>query len=188
MGRLDSLKRFLGIEHYSKYTNEYFDRANIYSSLYVSSVVILLEFWMILSTLFFQFFGDLNRSTSWLITHLACYILLLFSALILFIYSLLHVKKIVKKQKVWTSLRFLFSIIALGFGIYISYLDYLKGEQFITLMTMSILVFCFTVWRPLYTIILLLTSYTLFFIICNYHFPATYATKVNLTMVELQSF
>ena len=183
MGKLDSLKKILGIENFTKYTREYFDKSNIRSSLYVSSVVIILELWMIISTLFFQFFGDLNRSKHWLITHIGCYALLLISAGILFAYSLLHHKKIVKNHKIWLAIRFIFSVVAIGFGIYISFLDYLKGEQFITLMTMTIFVFCFTVWRPIYTILFLSVSYGIFFIICNNANPATYATKVNLTIV-----
>ncbi len=183
MGKLDSLKKILGIENFTKYTREYFDKSNIHSSLYVSSVVIILELWMIISTLFFQFFGDLNRSKHWLITHIGCYALLLISAGILFSYSLLHYKRIVKNHKIWLSIRFIFSVVAIGFGIYISFIDYLKGEQFITLMTMTIFVFCFTVWRPIYTILFLSVSYGIFFIICNHANPATYATKVNLTIV-----
>lgn len=183
MGKLDSIKAFFGIETFTNYTNDYFDRSNIRSSLYVSSVVVLLEIWMIISTIFFQFFGNLRRSKQWLIIHFFCYSLLLLSALILLIYSILHQKKIVKNHKIWKGIRFVFSLVSIGFGIYISYLDYLKGEQFITLMTMTIIVFCFTVWRPLYTLVFLFSSYGLFFIICNHKIPASYATKVNLTIV-----
>ncbi len=185
MGKIDSIKKFLGIERYTKYTADYFDRSNIRSSLYVSSVVVVLELWMIFSTLFFQLFGNLNRSRTWLITHLTSYALLLISAAMLLIYALLHVKKIITRKKEWYAVRFVFSIISLGFGIYISFLDYLKGEQFITLMTMTIIVFCFTVWRPLFSILLLTGTYSLFFILCHSRIPATYATKVNLTIVLL---
>lgn len=177
------LKAFFGIENYTKYTNDYFDRSNIKSSLYVSSVVVLLELWMICSTLFFQFFGNLNRSKQWLIIHLTCYGVLFLSSLTLLIFSILHHKKIIQTHKTWLGIRFIFSIISMGFGIYISYLDYLKGEQFITLMTMTILVFCFTVWRPFFSILFLCSSYGFFFIICNNKIPASYATKVNLTIV-----
>lgn len=183
MGRFDSLKSFFGIENYTKYTNDYFDRSNIKSSLYVSSVVVLLELWMICSTLFFQFFGNLNRSKQWLIIHLTCYGVLFLSSLTLLIFSILHHKKIIQTHKTWLGIRFIFSIISMGFGIYISYLDYLKGEQFITLITMTILVFCFTVWRPFFSILFLCSSYGFFFIICNNKIPASYATKVNLTIV-----
>ncbi len=183
MGRFDSLKSFFGIENYTKYTNDYFYRSNIKSSLYVSSVVVLLELWMICSTLFFQFFGNLNRSKQWLIIHLTCYGVLFLSSLTLLIFSILHYKKLIQTHKTWLGIRFIFSIISMGFGFYISYLDYLKGEQFITLMTMTIIVFCFTVWRPIFSILFLCSFYGFFFIICNNKIPASYATKVNLTIV-----
>ncbi|SEQ75904.1 diguanylate cyclase (GGDEF) domain-containing protein [Treponema bryantii] len=183
MSRLEKVKHFFGIEKLTKYTHDFFDASNIRSSLYVASVVVVLELWMICSTLFFQFVGDLNRSDKWLFTHLLCYSVLLISALVLLIYSILHLKKIVKNQNVWWTIRFVFAVISIAFGIYISYLDYLKGEQFITLMTMTIIVFCFTVWRPIYSIIFLTTSYGVFFYLCNSAIPASYATKVNLSIV-----
>ena len=183
MSKLDSLKKFLGIEKFTKYTREYFDKSNIRSSLYVSSVVIILELWMIISTLCLQFLGELNRSKYWLFTHIGSYVLLLISSCILFAFSLFHYKKNIQNHKSWLAIRFIFSLVAIGFGIYISYTDYLKGEQFITLMTMTIFVFCFTVWRPFYTILFLIGSYGFFFFICNHANPATYATKVNLTIV-----
>ena len=52
-------------------------------------------------------------------------------------------------------------------------------------MTMSIIVFCFTVWRPLFSIVILISSYSLFFILCHNSIPVTYATKVNLTIVMI---
>ncbi len=183
MSRFDSFKNFLGIEKFTKYTSEYFDHSNIRSSLYVASVVVILELWMIISTIFFQLFGGLNRSRQWLFIHIGSYVILLLSALFLLIYAILHQKKIVKNHKVWLGLRFIFSLVSLAFGIYISYLDYLKGEQFITLMTMTIIVFCFTVWRPIFTILFLSASYAIFFLFCNSKIPASYATKVNLTIV-----
>ena len=183
MGRFDAIKKFLGMEKFTKYTREYFDKSNIKSSLYVSSVVIVLEIWMICSTLLFQYFGDLGRSKQWLFTHIGSYIMLLIAALSLFIFSLLHHKQKINNYKAWLTIRFIFSIISIAFGIYISYMDYLKGEQFITLMTMTIFVFCFTVWRPIYSILFLSVSYSIFFILCNYAEPASYATKVNLTIV-----
>ena len=183
MSRLEKVKHFFGIEKLTKYTHDFFDASNIRSSLYVASVVVVLELWMICSTLFFQFVGDLNRSDKWLFTHLISYSVLLISALVLLIYSILHLKKIVKNHNAWWTIRFVFAVISIAFGIYISYLDYLKGEQFITLMTMTIIVFCFTVWRPVYSIIFLTTSYGVFFYLCNSAIPASYATKVNLSIV-----
>ncbi len=185
MSMRDNIKQFLGIEKFSKYTNDFFYHSNIKSSLYVASIVSILEIWMICSTLCFQFFGNLNRSTYWLITHIGAYALLLASALALLIYSILHQKNNGKSHKTWWFIRLVFSLISMAFGIYISYMDYLKGEQFINLMTMTIIVFCFTVWRPLFSIIFLTGSYGFFFLLCHSQIPTSYATKVNLSIVFL---
>ncbi len=182
MDNFDKVKYFLGLKSNSDYINDYFDNSNIRSSITVSSVVIILEIWMILSTFLTQLH---KRSTEWVIIHICCYTVLLISALILFIYAHLHLKKIIENSRIWKFIRIVFSLIALAFGIYISYLDYLKGEQFITLMTMTILVFCFIVWRPIDSILLLCISYGFFFYLCNRSIPSTYATKVNLIMVFL---
>ncbi|MBO4404356.1 MAG: EAL domain-containing protein [Treponema sp.] len=72
---------------------------------------------------------------------------------------------------------------SLAFGIYISWLDYAKGEQFITLITMMIFTFCFLTWRPVYSILMLTVSFAVFYIMCDAVIPATFATKVNLFII-----
>ena len=183
MKLFEKIKSFLGIGKYSAYMNEYFDKSNIKSSIYVSSVIILLELFMIASITIRQFFEETRRTAQWYVIHLTCFLVLLIAALALFIYSVRHVKKLSTNRHVWKVLKYIFSIVAIVFGIYISFLDYKKGEQFITLMTMTIFVFCFVVWRPLYSILLLSVSYGVFFFICNKYLPATYATKINLSIV-----
>ena len=179
----EKIKTFLGIGKRTPYVNEYFDKSNIRSSIYVSSVVILLEVFMIANITFRQFSEETRRSTQWFITHISCFVILLLAAVVLLIYSLRHIKKLSSNRNLWNVLKYIFSIISIIFGIYISYLDYKKGEQFITLMTMTIFVFCFVVWRPIYSIILSVCSYGFFFFICNRFLPATYATKINLSIV-----
>ncbi len=179
----EKIKSFLGIGKRSQYVNEYFDRSNIRSSLYVSSVVVILEFFMIVNITLRQFFEETKRSWHWYIVHVSCFAVLLIAALVLLIFSVRYSKRKEYNRNLWETLKYVFSIIAIAFGIYISFLDYTKGEQFITLMTMTIFVFCFVVWRPLYAILLLAGSYGLFFFICNKFLPATYATKVNLSIV-----
>ena len=181
--KLEKLKHFFGIGKHSDYINEYFDKSNIRSSLYVTSVVLVLELFMMLNVLLRQFDEETRRTTEWFVIHFSCFLVLFFAALVLFVYSIRHLKKLSEKRYTWEIIKYIFSVIAIAFGIYISLLDYQKGEQFITLMTMTIFVFCFVVWRPVYTIILMTVSYGLFFLLCNKYLPATYATKVNLTIV-----
>ena len=183
MKTTEKIRNFLGLGKHSDYINRYFDESNIKSGIYVSSVVILLELFMISSVILRQFAPDTRRSTYWLATHLICYSLLLCSALALFVYSVRHTKKLCTNRNFWEILKYIFSIVSIIFGIYISCMDYKKGEQFVTLMTMTIFVFCFVVWRPIYSILLLGTTYGLFFFICDHFLPATYATKINLSIV-----
>ena len=181
--KLEKIKQFLGIGKHSDYINEYFDKSNIRSSICVTSVVLVLELFMMLNVLLRQFNEETRRSTQWFVIHFTCFAILFFAALMLFVYSVRHVKKLAQTRYAWGILKYIFSIIAIVFGIYISLLDYKKGEQFITLMTMTIFVFCFVVWRPIYTILLMTVSYGVFFLLCDKLLPATYATKVNLSIV-----
>lgn len=183
MKTLEKIRNFLGLGKHSDYINRYFDESNIKSGIYVSSVVILLELFMISSVIIRQLSPETRRSAYWLATHLVCYLLLFCSALALFIYSVRHIKKISTNRKLWEVLKYIFSIISIVFGIYISYMDYKKGEQFVTLMTMTIFVFCFVVWRPIYSMLLMGATYGIFFFVCDHFLPATYATKINLSIV-----
>lgn len=183
MKTLEKIRNFLGLNKQSDYINRYFDETNIKSGIYVSSVVILLELFMISSVIIRQLSPETRRSAYWLATHLVCYLLLFCSALALFIYSVRHIKKISTNRKLWEVLKYIFSIISIVFGIYISYMDYKKGEQFVTLMTMTIFVFCFVVWRPIYSMLLMGATYGIFFFVCDHFLPATYATKINLSIV-----
>ncbi|MBP5358168.1 MAG: EAL domain-containing protein [Treponema sp.] len=183
MAVLNKIKKFIGADKHSPYINGYFDKSNIRSAVYVSSVIIILEVFMIINISARQLFEETRRSTEWLIIHITCFSVLLLTALVLFIYSIRHIKKLSSNRVLWEAIKYVFSIVALVFGIYISYLDYQKGEQFITLMTMTIFVFSFVVWRPIYSFLLLSLTYAVFFWLCNRFMPATFATKINLFIV-----
>ncbi|WP_318661769.1 EAL domain-containing protein [Treponema sp.] len=179
----DRVKQFLGIEHYSSYVEDYFELSNVRSSIYLSCVIISLELWMIISAVVRHLSGSSRRTPEWLFKHLTSYVVLLAAGLIMLIYALLYIKNKKRVKKAGGIIYALFSVIAIGFGIYISYLDYVKGEQFITLITMSIFVFCFIVWRPIHTISFLTVAFLVFVNICHKVIPASYATKVNLFII-----
>lgn len=188
METIDRIKKFIGADRHSPYIKNYFDKSNVRSAVYVTSVIIALELFMIANISIRQFFEETRRTREWFIIHLSCYGILLLASLSLFIYSIRHIKKPVKKRTLFEILKYIFSIVALVFGIYISFLDYTKGEQFVTLMTMTIFVFCFIVWRPVYSFLLLSISYGVFFFLCNRYLPATFATKINLSIVFISLF
>ncbi|MBR5934264.1 MAG: EAL domain-containing protein [Treponema sp.] len=179
----EKVKQFLGIGRYSPSVEQYFELSNVRSSIYLSIVIVSLELWMILSAVIRQLTGASIRSTQWLVNHLSAYFILLVAGLIMLVYALLYLKDKKRVKKAGAFIYILFSLVSLVFGIYISYLDYVKGEQFITLITMTIFVFCFIVWRPVYTISFLTVAFVFFLYVCHTAIPASYATKVNLFII-----
>ena len=91
----NKFKQFLGLEHFSPYMKNYFDKSNAQSSIIVSVIITILEIWMIIFTLFNHYTGRTVRSQEWLATHLSAYILLLTGAIILLLYSI----KVLKEKK-----------------------------------------------------------------------------------------
>ena len=182
MGIFDKIKNFLGIKKHSEHVEQYFSNSNVRSSFWVSSIIIVLELYMILSVVLNQLFGANKRSAAWLAMHLASYTVLLATTIVLFVFSALYLKDKLKSRIPGKIVKYIFTVVAIAFGIYISFLDYKKGEQFITFVTMTILAYTFIVFRPVFSIALLSVSYITFFALCNTVFPASYATKVNLAI------
>ena len=120
MGLLGRIKKFIGADKHSPYINGYFDKSNIRSAVYVSSVIIILEVFMIINISIRQFFEETRRTDEWFIVHISCFSILLLTAIVLFIYSIRHIKKLGSNRRVWEVFKYFFSIIALVFGSYIS--------------------------------------------------------------------
>ena len=176
----ERVKQYLGLNRHTPYVEEYFELSNARSSIYLSSVIIVLEIWMIVSAIIRHFTGVALRTDEWLVKHLVSYFILLISSTILLIYAVRFITKKKTIPAVRYSIDILFSIIAIAFGIYISYLDYVKGEQFVTLITMIIFVFCFISWRPILSVGFLTTTFVIFLTVCHSAIPLTYATMVNI--------
>lgn len=182
---LKKIKRFLGIGEYSPYVKKFFELSNARSGIFLSCVVTILELWMLLSVGYMIVTGTSTRSSEWVVTHCICYLSLILASAVMFVNSYDVLKKKKFHKKISDTINVFYSVICMGFGVFISFLDYAKGEQFVTLITMTIFAFCFLVWRPLYTILFLSSSYAFFYAICNSAVPASYATKVNLFIVWL---
>ena len=177
------LKTILGIEHYSPYMKDYFDKSNAQSSIIVSIIISILEIWMIISTLVNHITGIKVRTAEWLLAHLTSYIILLTGAIVLLVYSIKVLKEKKHNRIFGKVLTAFFSALCIIFGIYISYLDYMKGEQIITFITMEIFIIDLILWRPIVTFFIDTASFIIVYIIYTSAIPASYATKVNLFIV-----
>ena len=62
---MNKVLHWLGIEKRSEYVDDYFAMANFRSSIYMSSVIIVLEVWMLVSLVYRWITGDTTRSSAW---------------------------------------------------------------------------------------------------------------------------
>ncbi|MBQ8679203.1 MAG: EAL domain-containing protein [Treponema sp.] len=174
------IKKLLGLQGYSDYFKHYFDIDNAHSGVVISVITMMLEIYMMGYVLFHVFTGSKSRSILWIAQHLSSYILLFSSAFILFKFSRDYING-KRLSRIWGKIiRTSFALICLCFGIYISYLDYLKGEQILTLITMEIFVFGILLWRPATSITLITSSLLAFYFLVSSKSPASYATRMNL--------
>ena len=110
MKAFERIKKFIGADRHSPYIKNYFDKSNIRSAVYVTSVIIALEVFMIINISARQFFEETRRTREWFIIHLSCYSILLLASLSLFIYSIRHIKKPVKNRTLFEILKYIFPL------------------------------------------------------------------------------
>ncbi|MCR4580528.1 MAG: bifunctional diguanylate cyclase/phosphodiesterase [Treponema sp.] len=179
----NKLKYILGLEKYTPYMDEYFEKSNAQSCIIVSIIISILEIWMILTSIINHITGARVRSAEWLITHLGAYFLLLGGALTLLFYSIRVIKEEKHNKTFGKILTTFFSLVCIIFGIYISYFDYKKGEQILTFITMEIFIIDLILWRPIVSFCIDTISFIAVYQIYAIAMPLTYASKVNLFII-----
>lgn len=179
MSKLQKKIRDLFLGNYSPYVKDYLFRSNVMSSIYVSIVVAAFEIWMLITTITGTIFSDGQRSFIWLTKHIISYIVLLATAVIMFIYSVSYLQGKIKNQHLGSGIRVFFSIIAIAFGVYISYTSYDKSGQVFAFITMEAFCLCLLVWHPLNHFIILTASFGIYLFLQNKISPLSYSIKVN---------
>ena len=164
---------------YSKYVRDYLFRSNVMSSIYVSSVVAALEVWMIITVFTGAIFSDGVKPLPWLIKHIILYVGLLIASIIMLVYSILYLRGKTKNQILGTIIRVIFTVVAITFGIYISYISYDKSGQVFAFATMEIFCLCLLVWHPMIQLGILTVSFAFYLYLQNSLLPLTYSMSIN---------
>ena len=91
------------------------------------------------------------------------YIINLSAAVVMILFSFVLMAN--GKARKWYSLTvmYVFSLVCINFGIFISVNGYAKGEQMLTFLTMELFVVCLLVWRPIWGFAVLTSSYLVFY-------------------------
>ncbi|MCR5789551.1 MAG: EAL domain-containing protein [Lachnospiraceae bacterium] len=180
----EKIKELIGLKKNSPYVESYLRNANIKSSIYMSTVVIVLEIWMILRVLIkYIILSDTSRDFAWIVQHMYSYFILLTMGILMLLYAIKYLKTKGKVSKsLGNGLIIAFSAICLGFGIYISVLDYAGSKQILTFLTMELYVTCLLVWKPYVSFIILGFTFELFYLICSNMTEFQTGDKINLFM------
>ncbi len=176
----EKIKDLLGINKPDPYVRDYIESANMRAMKYMCSFVIFVETWMIIRVIRIVLFGVEKRSPEWISVHLKLYLILIVSSILMLIFAFAYLKGKVRSHTITRFSKGAYCLICVVFGIYVSYLDYVKGEQIMSFVTMILFVACLLVWPPIVSVLILTVSFVLFYYICDLAVPATVATDINL--------
>ncbi len=176
----EKIKELFGFTEYDPYVRDYIEERNMKALMYICSFVIFVETWMIFRIFRIVVFGAENRSVEWVNVHLWLYVILLASSIAMIWYAITSLRGRKRPYRVTRIWKIVFTVICTAFGMYVSYLDYVKGEQIMSFLTMILFVACLLIWRPWVSILILTASFGLFYYMCDRKVPASVATDVNM--------
>lgn len=178
-GLIQKIKKTFARYSFSDYVKNYLFESNVRSGIIIGFIVCLLETWMIIGLFRKTVAQDLVVDSDWILKHGVSYVILLLTALFMLIYSLLYIKGKIHKKWIGTLIKIVFSIVSLGFGLYVSYMSYDWGGRVFLFLTMEIFVTALFVWHPVVSFCILTVTFELFLYLCNTHTPLTYSIKFN---------
>ncbi len=170
---------FVKMKHYTEPVKDYLFLCNVRSSVYVALVIAALEIWMLVAVISGAIHGDGRHDFVWVLQHTVAYIVLLLTAIVMLIYSLLYQRGKVKNKAFGEFIRIFFTIVALSFGIYISYASSDRSGQVFAFLTMIGFCLCLFVWHPVNTFLILTASFGIYLYLQNSLAPLSYSIKVN---------
>ena len=178
----------LGFEKQSKYVDEYFFRANMRASIYMSVVVIVIEIWMIIRLTNTIFANNLQGNfMHYFEKYYINYIVLLASGILMLSYSQAYIRGKTNNHILGQCIKWVFTFVCIYFGIKVSINDYSKGEQILTFLTMELFSMCLLTWKPITAFILSGGSYLYFFLRMN-EMVAVNSGKVGTTLATQINF
>ena len=176
----EKLKRWIGLSEHSSYVRRYIDTSNMKAIVCMSVFVIFVEVWMMIRIVRIILFDVEPRTPEWIATHMRLYLVLFGTSIIMLVIALLYLRGKHMTHRRLITVMSIYTTVCVGFGMYVSYLDYIKGEQILSFLTMILFVGCLVVWRPYVSIVMLTAAFGIFYIVCDKAMPATVATDINL--------
>ena len=155
------LKRAFGAEKLTKYESDYLHDTNMRTSIYMSSVVVVLEIWMIIRFIV-KYSIPRGYSLAESMSGMKHFFILLGTGLFLLIFAVYYTLARKKPRRLGNFMIVAFAAISLYFGIMTSLSDLEKGYQIICFLNMIMFAACLLIWKPYISIIMLIVVFYLF--------------------------
>ena len=170
-----------GFKKNSKYVSRYNREATIASGVYMSSVVVILEIWMILRYIKrYVFEAQEAADFATVMKYTRNFWFLLAVGIAVLVYALLCLRGKIKQNFVSDIVMIVFSGICVGFGMYVSHSDLASGKMLTCFLTMSLFVACLLIWKPYVSIIILTVLFTGYSYYLNHFTFADDGTQITL--------
>ena len=182
------VKQLIQSQKRSPFVRDYLLTANARSSVLVSVIVAVLEIWMIIMMLTGVIQDSESYSRQWIISHTIAYCGLLIFSVTLLVYSILYLKGKVSNRALGRTIKGLFSIAMLVFGLYVSYTSKDRGGQVFAFITVITFVTCNMVWHPIISFLGLTVTFAVYLYLQSEIIPINLSIKVNTFTTWLAFF
>ena len=179
----ERLRRLWGIGKQSDYVTRFIHSSNMRAAIYMAFIVICLEIWMVLSlasNIMESAAAGKPRDFMWIVNHGAWYVVLLAVAAAVLIHAIRYMRGKTFNMRVGNILLVVFSVACLVFGIHYGNNSYVKGDQILAFVTMTLFVFGMLVWKPVPVFIASIVTFGGFYLYIDHNLPANYSLQVNL--------
>ncbi len=177
------LREWWGLNNPSSYVRKYVYTSNMRAAVYMAFIVICLEIWMMLSlarTVVESAAAGKPRDFLWIVNHGAWYAVLLAIAAVVMVHAIRYLRHKTYNTRVGNVLLLIFSVACLIFGIHFGNNSYVKGDQILAFVTMTLFVFGLLVWKPIPALVASVVSFGGFYLYIDHNLPANYSLQVNL--------
>ena len=177
------LRNWWGLNKTSDYVRKYVYTSNMRAAVYMAFIVICLEIWMTLSlarTVLESAAAGKPRDFFWIVNHGAWYLVLLAIAIVVMVHAIRYLQHKTYNTRVGNILLLVFSVACLIFGIHFGNNSYVKGDQILAFVTMTLFVFGLLVWRPVPALVASVITFGGFYFYIDHNLPANYSLQVNL--------
>ncbi|MCR4688701.1 MAG: EAL domain-containing protein [Saccharofermentans sp.] len=149
-----------GFRKNSAYIARHNTDANVSSSIYMTTVTILIEIWMIIRYIK-RYVLDAGEPADFVtvMKYTRNFWILLILALAVLIYALCYKMGKIRSRILTDIVMIIFAGSCVGFGMYVSHLDFASGKMVTCFLTMSLYVACLLIWKPYVSMLILGTMF-----------------------------